>query len=186
MLFRSPAEIELTTFDISPRVNDHIQAIRDRAKAGAPYVLRLPIDAGSQWAPALVSYWKSIGDRIGSETPIPRPPEMGKGIELRGIAVRPQVATRVTPEDFNVVTEKWTGAPFDLVIATNVFVYYDKLDQSLAFAGIEAMLRTGGFFLTNNAVIELPESRLRSVGVLTVRHSAEKTDHVFWYRRNEK
>ena len=125
-LAAGPAEIELTTFDISPRVNDHILAIRDRAKTGAPYVLRLPTDPGSQWTPALVSYWKGIGDRIGAETPLPKPPDMSKGLELRGIEVRPQVAARVTPVDFNVVTEKWTGPPFDLVIATNVFVYYDS------------------------------------------------------------
>ena len=90
---------------------------------------------------------------------------MVKGIELRGIEVRPQIVSRVTPVDFNVVTEKWTGPPFDLVIATNVLVYYDRLDQALAFAGIEAMLRPGGFFLTNNVVVELPVSRLRSVGI---------------------
>jgi hypothetical protein len=184
-LAAGPAEIELTTFDISPRVNDHIQAIRERAKTGTSYVLRMPADLGSQWTPALVSYWKTAGDRIGSETLIPRPPDMVKGIELRGIEVRPQVAAHVTPVDFNVVTEKWTGPPFDLVIATNVFVYYARLDQALAFAGIEAMLRPGGFFITNNVVVELPVSRLRSVGIMTVQHSAEKIDHVFWYRRNE-
>jgi len=66
-----PTEIELTTFDISRRVNDHILTLQDRAKTGAPYVLQLPIELGLQWAPGLVSYWKSIGDRIGSETPAP-------------------------------------------------------------------------------------------------------------------
>ena len=184
-LATGPEEIEVTTFDISPRVNDHIQAIRDRAKTGAPYVLRLPTDLGSQWTPALVSYWKSIGDRIGSKTTVAKPADLVKGIELRGIEVRPQVAARVAPVDFNVVTQRWQGRPFDLVIATNVFVYYDKLDQSLAFAGIESMLRPGGFFITNNVIVELPLSRLRSVGIATVQHTAEKIDHVFWYRRNE-
>src|SRR6185503_8393438 len=110
-------------------------------------------------------------------------PDVGKGIQLRAIEVRPQVAARVTATDFNVVTEKWTGEPFDLIIATNVLVYYDKVDQSLAFAAIEGMLRPGGFFLTNNAIVELPASRLRSAGVTTVPHSTEKVDHVFWYRR---
>jgi hypothetical protein len=181
-----PAEIELTTFDISRRVNDHILALQNRAKTGAPYILQLPIDLGAQWTPGLVSYWKSIGDRIGAETPALRSPDMGKQFGLRRIEVRPQVAARVTAVDFNVVTEKWTGPPFDLVIATNVLVYYDTLDQSLAFAGIEGMLKAGGFFLTNNAVVELPVSHLRSVGVVTVGHSAEKTDHVFWYRRAEQ
>jgi hypothetical protein len=183
-LAAGPAEIELTTLDISPRVNDHILAIRNRASAGDPYLFRLPIDLGLHWTPALISYWRSIGDRIGSETPLPPPSEMGKGIELRAIEVRPEVAARVTPVDFDVVTEKWTGPPFDLVIATNVFVYYDRLDQSLAFAGIEAMLRPGGFFLTNNAIVELPVSNLRAVGFMTVHHSQEKIDHLFWYRRN--
>jgi hypothetical protein len=69
------------------------------------------------------------------------------------------------------------------VIATNVFVYYDELDQSLAFSGIEAMLRPGGFFLTNNAIVELATSRLRSVGFATIRHSTEISDHIFWYSR---
>jgi CheR methyltransferase, SAM binding domain len=184
-LAADPAEIELTTFDISPRVNDHILAIRDRANTGGPYLLRLPIDTGSHWTPALITYWKNIGDRIGSETPLPRQSEMGRGLELRAIEVRPEVAARVTPVDLNVVTEKWTGPPFDLVIATNVFVYYDRLDQSLAFSGIEVMLRPGGFFLTNNAIVELPVSNLRAVGFMTVQHSPEKIDHLFWYRRSQ-
>lgn len=177
------SELELTTLDISPRVNDHIMALQERAKAGGPYSLRLPTEPGSQWAPALAGYWKTAGDRIGSDIPVRRPAEMSKGFEVRGIEVRPEVASRVTAVDFNVVTEKWTGQAFDLVIATNVFVYYDTLDQSLAFAGIEAMLRPGGFFLTNNAIVESPVSQLRSAGVVSVRHSAEKIDHVFWYRR---
>jgi hypothetical protein len=182
----APSEIDLTTFDISNRVNDHILAIQRRAKAGAPNLLRLPLDPDSQWTPGLIRYWKSIGDQIGSEPRLPRFSDVGKGIELRGIDVRPQVVGRVTPIDFNVVTEKWTGPPFDLVIATNVLVYYDKLDQLLAFASIEGMLRPGGFFLTNNAIVELPASRLRSAGVITVQYSPQQNDHVFWYRRIEQ
>jgi hypothetical protein len=181
-LAAASADIELTTFDISPRVNDHILAVRNRAGTGKPYVLRLPIDPGLQWNPALVRYWKNIGDRIGSETGVLKPADTVKGLE-RGIDVHPQVVARVTAVDFNVVTEKWTGPPFDLVIATNVLVYYDKLDQSLAFTAIEGMLRPGGFFLTNNAIVELPDSRLRSAGVIKVQHSAQQVDHVFWYRR---
>ena len=157
--------------------------MRDRAKVGTPYILRLPTDTGSPWMPGLVDYWKSVGDRIGSETAIPKPQDAVKGMEVRAIEVRSQVAGRITAMDFNVVTEKWTGPPFDLVIATNVLVYYDRLDQALAFSGIEAMLRPGGFFLTNNVVVGLPASRLRSEGLMTVRHSAEKVDHLFWYRR---
>jgi len=177
-------DIELTTFDISPHVNDHIRAMGERAKGGAPYVLRFPRDLGSQWTPALVGYWKSLGDRIGSEMQLPKPLHALDAVELRGLEIRPQVAANVTSVNFNIVTDKWNGQPFDLVIATNVLVYYDRLDQALAFAGIEAMLRKGGLFITNNVVVELPVSHLRAVGVMAVQHSAEKVDRVFWYRRN--
>jgi len=184
-LATGPAEVAITTLDISPRVNDHIMAIQDLAKTGTPYILRLPIDLVTQWTPELLSYWKSIGDRIGSEMPLPKPPGIGKELELRGVEVPSQVVARITPVDFNVVTERWTGPPFDLVIATNVLVYYDRFEQSLAFAGIEAMLRPGGFFITNNVIVELPTSHLRSRGVITVRHFPKNVDHVYWYRRNE-
>jgi hypothetical protein len=184
-LAAGPAEIQLTTFDISARVNDHILAARDRAAAGSPYVLRLPMESAASWTPALLGYWRRAGDRIGVETPLPQPQDQDKRFKVRTIEVRPQFAGRISAEDLNVVTERWTGPPFDLVIATNVFVYYDRLDQSLAFAGIEAMLRPGGFFLTNNAIVELPVSRLRSAGFVTVQHAVDRVDHVFWYRRHE-
>jgi len=177
-------DMELVTFDVSPHVNNHIRAIGERAKSGVPYILRVPIDLGSQWTTALVGYWKTLGDRIGSGTVLPKSLHAPDAVELRGVEIRPQVAAIITPVNFNIVTDKWTGQPFDLVIATNVLVYYDRLDQALAFAGIEAMLRPGGFFITNNVVVELPVSRLRAIGVITVQHSAEKIDRVFWYRRN--
>ena len=74
---------------------------------------------------------------------------------------------------------------FDLIVATNVFVYYDVLDQALAFTNVEAMLKPGGFLLSNNALLELPESRMRSVGYLTVQYSDRQDDgdHIVWYRR---
>jgi hypothetical protein len=180
------SDIELTTLDISPRVNDHIAGVQDRAKAGRSYVFRLPFDLGSSWMPELLEYWKSIGSTIGSEIPLPKPPQVGKRLEVRGIQVRPQIASRVTPTDFNAVTEKWTGAPFDLVIATNVLVYYDKFDQSLAFNSIESMLKPGGYFLTNNVIVELPTSRLRAVGGLTVQTASDPpaVERIIWYRRN--
>jgi hypothetical protein len=179
----APDDIQLTTLDISPRVNDHIAGIRNRAKDGIPYVLRLPMDLRTPWSPSLVSFWKQLGGQIGSETTERPPSDMKKGLEIRAIQVRPQVAVKIRAEDFNVVTERWTGPPFDLVIATNVFVYYDELDQAFAFAGIESMLRPGGFFLSNNVIVELPVSRLRPQGFTTIRHSTEISDHVFWYGR---
>jgi hypothetical protein len=177
--------VEVTTFDISSRVNNHINALQNRGKDGRSYELRLPFESGSPWTGDFRKYWEGLGNRVGTEVAVPRPPSIGKQLDLRGIRVRPQLAARVTAVDFDIVTERWDGPPFDMVIATNVLFYYDRFDQALAFSGIEAMLRRGGLFLTNNAVVELPVSRLRAKGFVTVEYSRELAwiDHVFWYVR---
>ena len=74
---------------------------------------------------------------------------------------------------------------FDLVVATNILVYYDTFEQALALSNVSAMTKVGGLFLTNNAVLELPDSKLRSVGYRTVVYSDKPDDgeHVLMYRR---
>ena len=39
---------------------------------------------------------------------------------------------------------------FDLVVATKVLVYYNRLEQALAMANIARLLNPGGIFLANN------------------------------------
>src|SRR5471032_1667049 len=58
-------DFRMTTFDLSPRINQHIEAARQRARAGNPYVLQLPRDAAHTWSAGLVDYWKQVGDHIG-------------------------------------------------------------------------------------------------------------------------
>ena len=50
---------------------------------------------------------------------------------------------------------------------------------------VERMLRPGGLMLSNNALLELPFFRVRSVGYNTAVYSArpDDGDHVVWYRR---
>jgi len=65
-----------------------------------------------------------------------------------------------------------------------VFVYYDVLEQALALANVHSMLRPGGLLLSNNALLELPSSGMRSVGYVTVEYSDARDDgdHVVWYQ----
>jgi len=74
---------------------------------------------------------------------------------------------------------------FDLIIATNILVYYDNFEQSLALLNVERMLRPGGFLLSNNALLELPFMRVRSLDYLTVVYSdrPDDGDHIIWYQR---
>jgi hypothetical protein len=75
-------------------------------------------------------------------------------------------------------------ARFDLVIATNVLIYYSVFEQSLAVANIAQMLRPWGIFLSNNLVAELPRSPLTLVGFTDVVYTSTRLgDRVLWYRR---
>jgi hypothetical protein len=71
------------------------------------------------------------------------------------------------------------------VVATNILVYYDTFEQALALSNVAAMTAVGGLFLTNNAVLKLPDSKLRSVGYKTVIYSDKPDDgeHVVFYKR---
>jgi hypothetical protein len=178
--------IELVTLDISPRVNDHIAGLRERARRGIGYVVNLPRDTNRKWKPELVEYWKQFGDRIGAPAPAAAAPH-GSAVEMRAVRVRAGVARRIEPVDLNIVLQRLEpGERFDLVIATNVFVYYDTLEQCLALANVERMLRPGGFLLTNNALLELPFVKIKSVGYLTVVYSDREDDgdHIVWYQKN--
>jgi len=75
---------------------------------------------------------------------------------------------------------------FDLIIATNILLYYDTFEQCLALLNVEKMLRPGGFLLSNNALLELPFSRVHAVDYLTVVYSDRQDDgdHIIWYQRS--
>ena len=64
-----PDALRVTTFDVSPRVNDHLDAARRRARdGGAAYTLVLPRDTELPWTGELAAYWRRFGDRIGAQT----------------------------------------------------------------------------------------------------------------------
>ena len=179
--------LQVTTFDLSPRVNDHLERARQRAQRGQGYALQLPYDTQARWKPEAVRYWERFGDMIGSPMPpIAVPPGVGV-VKIRAVRVRPSVASSVTPMDSNIVLQRLdlpVSERFDLIIATNILVYYDIFEQSLAMANIERMLRPGGFLLSNNALLELPFSRVHSVDYSTVVYSDRPSDgdHIVWYQ----
>jgi len=73
---------------------------------------------------------------------------------------------------------------FDLVIGTNVFVYYDRPEQALAMANLATMVKPGGILLSNNALLELPSTGWRSIGYSKTLYSDrdEDGDTVVWYQ----
>jgi hypothetical protein len=159
----NPGDLRVTTLDLSPRVNGHLDAARRRAESGEPYVIQLPLpkdDPKHQWHPDLVAYWQRFGDRIGEAvTPIP-PPAVAGDVRLRALRVRPAVTLSIAPQDLDIIVQRLEPLAddrrFDLIVATNILVYYDAFDQALALANITKMLRSGGYFVTNYAVSPVP------------------------------
>jgi hypothetical protein len=180
------SDVSVTTFDVSARVNRHLDAARDRARDGSGYVVQLALGDTERWSPALVAYWERAGNRIGDVVRASRPPRSASTVTVRAVRVRPDVVLSITPRDLNIVIERLEAHAdnerFDLVVATNVFVYYDTFQQALGVANIGRMLRAGGSLLSNQAVRPVPPMT-SAVGHDRVVYSDRQFDHLFWYRR---
>lgn len=184
--------LSMMTFDVSPRVNQHLEAARRRAQDGASYVVQLPLtrdDRLRQWNPDLVAYWQRLGDRIGHEVEALPPPPGAGGVRVRAVGVDPAVVLSIVPQDLNIILERFVPprkneARFDLIVATNIFVYYDAFDQALALANVSKMLRPGGFLLTNYAVFPTAPMETSASLMTTVDFDRQHNgDTLFWYQR---
>ena len=167
-----PGKIDITAFDISREVLEHLRGAHDRAKMGENYVVQLPRESWP-WVTEAVQYWRAFGSEIGEPAAPVQPPPALKGLETRAVAIRPDVILSCKPVDLNVVFEQVdrsdTGR-FDLIIATNVFLYYDTLEQALALQNISTLLKPGGFFLTNDWLPGVSQIPMRSMGYTPVQY----------------
>ena len=183
--------LQVTAFDISPRVLQHLESARGRASAGMPYSIVLPRNTQRPWTSQLVEYWRQAGTRIGAVVKAPPAPEAAGPVDARSIAVRPAVVSAITPVDLDIVAGRLDlapGAMFDLVVVTNLFLYYDVFEQSLAAANIARMLRPGGFLLTNSRIFEVPSVPLTGTGFTDVVYMSlpgvgDAGDRIIWYER---
>ena len=165
-----------------------MERARRAGAAGHGYTIQLPRDPSANWEPRAISYWQRFGEQIGTPMPPAAAPPALNGMIVRAVRVRPEMVRRLGALDINIILqrEEMPGEQkFDLLIATNVFVYYDSFEQSLALANVQAMLRPGGFLLTNNLLLELPPSKMKAVDYSAVQYSTRDTDgdRIVWYRR---
>jgi hypothetical protein len=181
--------LSMTILDISSRVIGHIQRAREQARMNGGYVIQLPREVGNPWPVDLVRYWRSAGDQIGVEVAPIRPPDIfqslngGRGLEARAVRVRPDVVLRCQPSDLNIVLERINMAEserFDLMVGTNIFIYYDAFERSLALENAGAMLKQGGLLLTNDRLPEVAGGSMRMAGLT---EALDSGDAVGWYRK---
>jgi len=119
-------------------------------------------------------------------------------VEMRTVRVRADIVKAIVPDDLDIVVQRLdslaSGDLFDLIIATNVLVYYGVFEQSLALSNVATMMRPGGLFLSNQFVQPLPSISMELLGHTDVpmgsaaaakgRRSPEPVgDRFFSYRR---
>lgn len=186
-----PDDVGVTTLDLSPRVNGHLESARQRAQRGEAYALQLPLPQDvpqRQSHPDLVAYWQRFGDRIGAEVaPIPPPPVAG-AVRIRALGVRPAVTLSIASHDLNIIVEHLDALAdaerFDLIVATNILVYYDRFEQALALTNVAKMLRPGGYFLTNYSLAAAPPFDPSATLTASVFFDRQQNgDTLFCYRR---
>jgi hypothetical protein len=184
----SPGDPEIVLLDISPRIIDHVTQARARAARNIGYTLNLPLPRSTPWLPEVRSYWQTFGDQIGARTQVPASKVTADMADLRAVRARPSAVRQMSVVNVNIVTERLDGEAFDLVIATNVFVYYDALEQALAMSNVEAMLKPGAFLLANFSAPSLTSVSLRPVETMTTVYarargvSEQILDFVVWYQ----
>lgn len=183
-------ELQVTTLDISSRVNQHLALARKLARKLQGYILHLPLDSQKRWQPGALAFWHYFGEKIGSPARPAAPPPALKKLQIRAIRVRPQFVLRVTPAELNVVWQRIdlpSRERYDLVIGTNVFVYYGEFEQALSLTNLESMIRPGGLLLTNNGLPEIPQRKFTQLGHSTTVYSDwPDGDHIVWYQKTAR
>jgi len=189
-----PRTFQLYTFDISPNVNIHLARVQKNASAGKPYVVQLPWNSAVPFSPEYFktfdAYWQTLGKWIGTPVkPVSVPLKVAEDIHIKALSIRPEIASRITPVDMNIVFQRLAATAadqkFDLVIGTNIFIYYGAFEQSLARANLSSMLNPGGFVLSNDILADKVPSQLEEAHRTTieVRSQPQITEYVFCYKR---
>ncbi|HXR14946.1 MAG TPA: class I SAM-dependent methyltransferase [Terriglobales bacterium] len=189
-----PATVQLYTLDISQEVNAHIQRAQQKATQGRSYTVQLPWNTerpmSDEYRANFTAYWHALGEKIGEPVaPIPVP-SAAAGTKTRALKVRPEIVQKVTALDMNVVYQRLdlsSEQAFDLVIGTNIFVYYREFEQLLARANVAAMLKPGGYLLSNDKLADKVTLGLDDVLETPITSSVQPLvqDTMFCYQRSK-
>jgi len=188
----NPDTAVIYTLDISAEVNFHVTRAKKNALAGHSYTVQLPWNTAArqteEYRRSFVQYWQKLGDQIGEPVRPIAVPSAASETQTRAVKVRPGIVGRLTALDMNIVFQRLPMAPeqgFDLIIGTNIFIYYDAFEQSLARANVAAMLKPGGYLLSNDKFPDtVPFGLVRALDTtLLVARDPERSDTMFCYQK---
>ncbi len=186
-----PEIVQIYSLDISPRVNLHINNVLNNATQGRPYVVQLPWYSDGRWTDdfraKFTQYWQNLGSQVGQPVAAIAVPAASPGFSTRAIEIRPAMVSRISPVDINIVFQRLPLAPeerFDIVIGTNIFLYYGGFEQSLARANIASMLKPGGVLLSSDKLADTVPAGLEQVSVTDIPMTTPPvmTDYIYCYR----
>ena len=116
-------------------------------------------------------YWSAFGRHLGQDATPPAPPPSAQ-LPVRSVSVRPEWTDRLTVVDANIVCQRLDLPPrdrVDLLVATNILLYYGDTEQALAVSNMVHLLRPNGVLLTNTGLDERARGGLTPLGeTLTV------------------
>ncbi len=182
-------DLAIVAADINARVIDHL-----RRASATPPSLTLISETRDTDSVAITAdyrdYFAGLGRSLGDVEPL----RDGPGDRLaRRVRIKPAMGPLLTAAPLDIVTERLEGAPFDLVIATNILPYFDDGQLALVMANIAAMTAPGGVFLHNEprpvigdyaAALGLPFEQSRHVTIAKVKGSPTPLfDSVFLHRK---
>jgi hypothetical protein len=150
--------------------------------------VQLPWYSAGRWSDEFrtkfTDYWQNLGTKTGKPAPPITVPPALEGFTTRAIRVRPDIVTRITPVDMNIVYQRLQDDAFDLIIGTNIFLYYGGFEQALASANIAGMLKPGGYLLSNDKLQIAESSGLEQVLVTEIPMTTAPviTDYMYCYR----
>lgn len=181
------SDLRIDTFDLSPKVNSHIAQFAVKAKQRESYAIQLPLNTDRIWTQEFLKYWENFGSMI--TTPAnPVTTSNVPGTKLRTVNVRSEFLVKIHSFDTNIVLQSPVLPEkdrYDLIIGTNIFLYYDSFGQALAMRNLEKMLKQGAFLLSNNALIEFPFTSIHAADYSRTVYSNQKNDGdaIIWYQK---
>lgn len=184
-------ELEVVGADINPRVVEYLRTAREN-----PPVLTLlsgiAEDEHVTLTPEYREYFSGLGRAVGVVVDVSRSLIGVDGHLSKSVRVGSAASRTLRAETLDVVTERFRGASFDLIVATNILPYFNDLQLMLAMSNIAAMLAPGGVFLHNEPrslmqdvtmAIGLPFEQSRQAIIATVRGASGPLVDSVWIHR---
>lgn len=181
-------ELQVVAADINPRVVAHLERARS-----SPPTLTLFTQLRESGGVTLTQDYREYFGQLGQALAGGKQSAEVKGGHLRKtFTVGAAPARALTAASLDVVTQRLTDAPFDLVIATNILPYFDDVELMLAMSNVAAMLAPQGVFLHNEprpligdvgALLGMQFEQSRVVSIATVAGAPPLVDSVWLHRK---